>query len=141
MIQVCDGLALDESELRFTFARSGGPGGQNVNKVSSRVTVWFDVKRSPKLSEDQKQRVLDRLAGRINRNGVLHVACREHRSQSANREAVVERLASLLAWALSENPPRRLTRIPVRSRAARLEEKRKRSRLKTARSRAWKEAE
>ncbi len=87
MVQIRHTLEIPDSEFEFTFSRSGGPGGQHVNKVSSRVTLWFDLENTSYLSETQKARLRDRLGGRINRDGKLHVSCQESRSQSSNREA------------------------------------------------------
>ena len=96
-----EGVPIPEGELVFKASRSSGPGGQNVNKLNTRVTVLFDVAGSPSLSEEQKQRVRSRLAGRIGKDGILHVASQKHRSQEANRRAAVERLQQLVQEALS----------------------------------------
>ena len=95
MIAITDDLAIPDEEVSFTTSRSGGPGGQNVNKLETRVTVRFDVARSPSLSEQQRQRLLERLATRITREGVLHVTSQKHRTQGENREAAAARLCSL----------------------------------------------
>jgi ribosome-associated protein len=85
MIEINRNLSIPEHELSFTTARSGGPGGQHVNKVSSRVTLWFNVAESPSLSAFQKRRIMSRLATRINQRGELRVVAQQHRSQIANR--------------------------------------------------------
>lgn len=135
MIRINDELEIDEAELSFVTSRSSGPGGQNVNKVATRVTLRFDVAASPALSEQQRRLVRERLATRIRRDGVLSVSSRRHRTQAANRRAAQERFAELLADALEVDPERRKTRIPRAVRRRRLDDKRRRARLKERRSR------
>ncbi|MFQ5738490.1 MAG: alternative ribosome rescue aminoacyl-tRNA hydrolase ArfB [Acidobacteriota bacterium] len=134
MIQVTPEVSISESELKFTASRSSGPGGQNVNKVSSRVSLTFDLKASPSLSDDQKKRILRCLSSRINKEGVLRIASQEHRTQAANRRAVVERFVQLLAHCLRPRRLRRHTAIPERVRLHRLREKSRRSELKRLRA-------
>jgi ribosome-associated protein len=134
MIPVTEGLAIPDEELSFQTSRSGGPGGQNVNKLETRVTVRFDVASSPSLTEEQRQRLLQRLATRITRSGVLHVTSQKHRTQAENREAAVARLAELVAEALREETPRKPTRVPKAVKRRRLEEKKRRSQRKRERS-------
>jgi len=138
MIEIAQNTSIAEEELTFKTSRSGGPGGQNVNKVNTRVTVLFDVGNSPSLSEDQKRRIASELSGRMDRQGVLRVVSQKYRSQEANRRAAVERLQQLLQEALKPVPIRRKTRVPAAARERRLEEKRQRSRLKSQRgTRDW----
>jgi len=85
MVVVSDTLEIPDSELSFVTSRSSGPGGQNVNKVDTRVTLLFDVAQSPSLSEAQRALLLERLPGRINKEGVMRVVSQRHRTQSANR--------------------------------------------------------
>ena len=134
MIEVTKRVAIPESELTFTASRSGGPGGQHVNKVSSRVTLLFNVKASPSLSEVQKRRVCSRLATRISQDGVLRVASQKHRSQLANRNAAIERLVALLRDALTPTPVRKPTAITAAAKERRREEKGRRSRVKQQRT-------
>jgi len=103
------------SELSFTASRSSGPGGQNVNKVNTRVTLWFDVLNSPSLSGHQKELIWNRLPTRINKEGVLRIVSQKHRTQAANRDTAIERLALLLRESLQEALPRRETKIPKAS--------------------------
>ena len=97
MLRINNELSIDEDELRFEFARSSGPGGQNVNKVETKVRLLFDVQSSRSLNPDQRSRVEDRLATRITKAGVLHVSSQRHRTREANRRATVERFVDLLA--------------------------------------------
>jgi ribosome-associated protein len=122
-----EGGPIPESELVFRASRSSGPGGQNVNKLNTRVTVLFNVAGSPSLSAEQKQQVRSRLAGRIDKEGVLHVVSQKHRSQEANRRAAVERLQQLVQEALRPVPVRRKTKVPTAARERRLREKKQRS--------------
>ena len=133
MIQINDNLAIPENEITFTASRSGGPGGQNVNKVSSRVTLTFDVAQSASLSEDEKRKVFRALATRINKDGVLRIVSQRTRSQDMNRADATERFASLLMMALAPKRSRIATRTPVPAIERRLESKRKRTSIKHAR--------
>jgi len=134
MIAVTESLAIPLVEVTFVAARSSGPGGQNVNKVETRVTLLFRVDESPSLSAEQKARIRQRLAGRINKDGVLRLSSQRHRSQRANREEVLARFAELLRWALAEDVPRVPTTVPPAARARRLAAKKRRSRLKSERT-------
>ena len=142
MIQITERLSIPEQEISFTTSRSGGPGGQHVNKVSSRVTLYFDVATSPSLSDEQKQRILARLGTRISKNGVLRVVTQKHRSQAANRKLACERFAALLGDALAAVTARRQTTMPSAVKQQRLEEKKRRSRLKQQRAQQveWQDA-
>ncbi len=134
MVRITDTVEIPDGELAFTTSRSSGPGGQNVNKVDTRVTLLFDVAASPGLSPKQKTLINERLSGRINKDGVLRVVSQRHRTQSANREAAVGRFAELLREALTVDK----TRVPVSVSAAmkerRLEEKKRRKRVKQTRT-------
>lgn len=134
MVEIADGVEIPDEELSFVTARSGGPGGQNVNKLETKVTVRFDVAGSPRLSEEQRQRLRERLATRITRDGVLQVSSQRHRTQAANRDAAIARLAELVREALAEETPRRPTRPSAASRRRRLDEKRRLSRRKRERA-------
>lgn len=135
MIEINDQLSIPDEELRFTVARAGGPGGQHVNKVSTRVTLLFDVAASSALTEAQKRRIRNRLPTRINREGVLRVVCGRYRSQAANREEAVARFAGLLREALRRRRRRKKSGVPEAEKRRRLEQKRRRGKLKRERSR------
>lgn len=135
MIEIARTLSIPDDELVFTASRSGGPGGQHVNKVSTRITLRFDVLRSPSLTETQRRRILRRLPTRIGRDGVLRVVCGRQRSQAANRREARERFADLIRWALLPEKRRVATRVSERERRRRVEDKRRRGRIKKVRSR------
>ncbi|MHB8809219.1 MAG: alternative ribosome rescue aminoacyl-tRNA hydrolase ArfB [Desulfobulbaceae bacterium] len=133
MIVINTGVSLPDEEIRFTFSRSSGPGGQNVNKVNSKATLWFDLENSPSLSDYQKNLIRQRLANRISGEGVLQVVAMQHRTQKANREEALQRFTELLAAALVVKPLRKKTRIGAGIRERRLQAKKRRSQLKTSR--------
>ncbi len=126
-------VSIPDEEITFKTSRSSGPGGQNVNKVESRVTLLFDLDGSPSLTAAQKVRLRDRLASRINKEGVLRVVSQKHRTQAANRNAARERFHELLEKALARRRKRKPTRIPKAAARRRLEEKRRRGELKRRR--------
>jgi ribosome-associated protein len=133
-MQITIDIDIPESELWFTFSTSSGPGGQYVNKVSTRATLHFDVSATGSLSERQKELVMRRLRTRITKEGILRVVSQRHRSQRANREAARERFVELLRDALREAPPRRRTAKPQGAIERRLRDKKHRSRLKKDRA-------
>ncbi len=133
MIAISDDILVPEEELTFTASRSSGPGGQNVNKVSTRMTLCFDLENSESFSEEQKAKIREKLATRITKNGILRVTSQKHRSQSANRELALERFIALINEALTETPPRRPTRMPRPAKQQRLADKKHRSRIKQKR--------
>ena len=134
MMQITETLFINDNELSFTASPSSGPGGQHVNKVSTRMTLWFNVAASPNLSDEQKQRILSHLATRISKEGVLRGISQRHRSQSAKKDATVIRFVELLKEALTDLPPRKKTRISKKARQRRMDEKKQHSRKKRQRS-------
>ena len=142
MIPILPGLEIPEGDLEFVASRSGGPGGQNVNKVSSRVTLRFDLERTTALSPEQRRRIHAKLSSRINKDGVLQVTSQVTRSQDLNREDAVARFADLLRAALHRDKARVATRATRSSKEQRLQEKKNRTQIKQARSsgkKAWDE--
>jgi len=135
MVRITDDLTIDDGELRFEFSRSSGPGGQNVNKVETKVRLLFDVRSSSSLTADQRDRIEERLATRITKDHVLHVTSQRHRSREANRRATIERFGDLLAEALAQEEPRVPSKVPKGQRRRRLESKRRRSQKKALRTR------
>jgi len=133
MIWINQTLAIDEAELQFDFIRSAGPGGQNVNKVSTAVQLRFDAGHSASLPEEVRQR-LTRLAGRrMTAEGVLVIEARQYRTQEANRQAAIERLVELLRQAAEKPTVRRNTKPTLASQRRRLESKRRRGEIKSLR--------
>ena len=126
-------LEIPTSELDFTTSRSSGPGGQNVNKVETRVTLIFDLDTTDRLTEEQQRLVREHLATRITKAGLLRVTAQKERSQAANREIATERFVDLLEQALNPDPRRKPTKIPRRSKRKRLQAKKRRSEKKRLR--------
>lgn len=97
-------------ELNFSASTSGGPGGQNVNKVNSKVTLKFDVSQSEVLTEEEKAVIQEKLASRLTKEGVLILSAQEKRSQLRNKEVVIGKLEKLLTKALAKKKPRKKTK-------------------------------
>ncbi|HQN18992.1 MAG TPA: alternative ribosome rescue aminoacyl-tRNA hydrolase ArfB [Syntrophobacteraceae bacterium] len=134
MLIINERISIPEDELDFTASRSSGPGGQHVNKVSSKVILWFDLDNSPSLSDEDKALIKSRLRSRIGKDGVLRVVSQSTRSQAANRERAILRFTELLQDALKRVPIRRRRGVSRAAKERRLEEKRQHSILKSRRS-------
>ena len=134
-LQITDRVAIPFSELRYQFSRSGGPGGQHVNRTETQVELTFDVRGTPSLNESQRARVLGKLGSAVDSRGVLHLTCQTTRSQSRNRAEVTERFQRLLRQALHVPKSRRATRPHRAAVERRLQEKRRAGMLKQARQR------
>ncbi|GAC1520038.1 MAG: alternative ribosome rescue aminoacyl-tRNA hydrolase ArfB [Herpetosiphon sp.] len=133
MIAITPTLALDEAELNITFVRASGPGGQNVNKVSSAVQLRFDVRNSPSLTEDVRARLTE-LGGRnINADGILIIKALEFRTQERNRQAAINRLVALITTAAVPPIQRYATRPSRGARERRMQHKRRTSAVKQQR--------
>jgi ribosome-associated protein len=133
MIEITDRVALDENELEFSFIRASGPGGQNVNKVSSAVQMRFDARRSPSLANDVSIR-LQKLAGsRLTLDGVIVITAARHRTQERNRADAIERLVEMIAKAAVAPVTRRPTRPTKASKQRRLAGKAQRGDVKALR--------
>jgi ribosome-associated protein len=133
MIRVTAKISIDEREVEESFVRASGPGGQNVNKLSTAVQLRFDVRHSPSLPPEVAMR-LEKLAGaRLTRDGVLIITAQRHRTQAANRQDALQRLLDLIRRAAVAPVPRRPTRPTAASRERRIESKKRRAGIKTQR--------
>ncbi len=133
MHQVTDHISIDDSELEESFVRSSGPGGQNVNKVSSAVQLRFDVRRSPSLPNDVALRLMKLAGSRLTKDGVIVIVAQSHRDQTRNRADARERLFDLIREAAVRPVPRRATKVPKAQKRKRVEGKKHRSAIKSMR--------
>jgi len=135
VLSITPTLGVDESEIQIDFIRGSGPGGQNINKVSTAVQLRFDVGRSLSLSPEVKERLIGLAGNRISGEGILIIEARQHRTQEQNRRAAILRLVDLLHKAAEPPQPRYRTRPTRASVQKRLEGKRQRG--TTKRMRRW----
>jgi ribosome-associated protein len=135
MIPVTDTLSLQDDELDISFIRASGPGGQNVNKVSSAVQLRFDARRSRSLPNDVSIRLQALAGSRLTLEGVIVITADRHRTQERNRADAIERLVELIAKAAYRPPVRRATKPTKASKVRRLDSKAKRGDIKSSRGR------
>jgi ribosome-associated protein len=133
MIQVTDTISIDDSEISESFVRASGPGGQNVNKVSSAVQLRFDVRQSRSLPNDVAIRLMKLAGSRLTKDGVIVITAQEHRQQERNRAEARERLFELIQQAAVRPTVRHKTRVPKGEKKKRLEGKKRRSEIKRGR--------
>ena len=133
MHRVTDSISIDDSELEESFVRSSGPGGQNVNKVSSAVQLRFDARRSPGLPNDVAVRLMKLAGSRLTKDGVIVLIAQEHRDQSRNRVEARERLFDLIRKAAVKPVVRRATKVPRAQKKKRVEGKKHRGQIKAMR--------
>jgi ribosome-associated protein len=134
MIRITDRISIDESEIDESFVRSSGPGGQNVNKLSTAVQLRFDVRRSPSLPNDVALRLMGLAGRRITKDGVLVLIAQNHRTQERNRAEALDRLIDLIRQAAVRPVPRRATKPTRAAKQKRIEGKKHRSEIKNLRS-------
>jgi ribosome-associated protein len=134
-LEITPGLTLADSEFEERFVRASGPGGQNVNKVSTAVQLRFDVAGSPTLADDVRHRLIALAGSRMTDEGVLVIDARTHRTQADNREEARARLAELIRRALVRPKARRKTRVSRAAKARRVDVKKRRGETKRVRGR------
>jgi ribosome-associated protein len=141
MIQITPAISIDESEIQMDFTRSSGPGGQNVNKVSTAAQLRFDAAHSPSLPDDVRQRLLLSAKSHLTRDGVIIIDAQRFRTQIANRQDAIDRLVELVSKAARKPAVRHRTRPTLGSKMRRLETKHRRSETKHLRGPAGGERE
>lgn len=133
MIEITPSVKIEESEIQLDFIRASGPGGQNVNKVASSVQLRFDVRNSPSLYPDVKERLIKLAGSRMTDEGILIIEAKRYRTQEQNRFDAIHRLISLIQKALEKPKVRRATRPSLTSKAARVGDKKKHGAIKRTR--------
>jgi ribosome-associated protein len=133
MLEVNSTVKIDENELQFDFIRASGPGGQNVNKVASAVQLRFDVRSSPSLEPDVKERLIKLAGSRVTEDGILIIEARRYRTQEQNRFDASQRLIAWIQKALEKPRLRKATRPSLTAKAARVSSKKMRGELKRIR--------
>ena len=134
ILKINSSLSIPSSELTFVSSRSSGPGGQHVNKVSTRITLQFNVILSTSLTDEQRQQIMQKLKTRINRDGMLQISSQASRSQFTNKETVLIRFSELIKQALFRKPVRKKTKISKAVKQRRLDQKKQQSNKKKMRA-------
>ena len=132
-LEIIPGVRIAESAMRFQYARSGGPGGQNVNKLNTKAELWVPLAAITGMSDRAMARLRTMAGRRLTSAGEIHISAETERSQEGNRTAVLDRLRALLSAAVHEPKPRRKTKPSRASKQRRLESKRQRSQIKSGR--------
>ena len=133
MIEITTSIKINESEIQFDFIRASGPGGQNVNKVATCVQLRFDVRNSPSLEPDIKERLIKLAGSRITEYGILIIQAKRYRTQDQNRTDAIFRLTTIIQKALNPTKARRATRPSLTAKATRVDDKKKHSEIKRTR--------
>lgn len=133
MIRITEHVVIPYDEIRFITSRSSGPGGQHVNTADTRVTLLFNVEKSPGLTQLQKVAINGKLRRRIDKRGVLRVTSQKFRSQKSNKDSAIERFVELMRWALKPVSKRKETTVPKSAKRKRLERKRRTAERKKTR--------
>ena len=133
MIRINDSISIEERELEERFVRASGPGGQNVNKVPTAVQLRFDLRRSPNLPDNVRERLAQLAGNRLTRDGVIVIAAQRHRTLERNRKDALDRLVQLIRRAAVAPAIRRASKPPAASRERRLQSKRRRALVKDLR--------
>ena len=136
MHRITSSISIEDAELEESFVRASGPGGQNVNKVSSAVQLRFDARRSPSLPNDVAIRLMKLAGSRLTKEGVIVIVAQEYRDQSRNRAEARERLFDMIRQAAVKPAVRRETKVPKSEKKKRVEGKKRRSEIKAGRSKA-----
>ena len=132
-LEIAPGVFVNESDLRFQYARSSGPGGQNVNKLNTKAELWVPIGAIRGLREDAVQRLIALAGKRLTRENEIHIAADTARTQESNRDAVMQRLRELLVQAMHRPKKRKPTRPSAGAKRRRLQEKKQRSEKKSRR--------
>ena len=132
-MEITPSISIPDNELTFTFIRSSGPGGQNVNKVATAAQLRFDVRNSPSLPAEVKERLVKLAGARLTQEGVLVIEAKRFRTQEQNRQDALDRLVTLVRRAAARPKARRPTRPTLASKQRRLESKRRHSEIKRLR--------
>jgi ribosome-associated protein len=133
MIRITEKVVIPYEEIRFITSRSSGPGGQHVNTADTRVTLLFNVDKSPSLSQLQKMAIKGKLKRRIDKRGTLQVTSQKFRSQKSNKDSAIARFVELMQWALKPVVPRKSTAVPKSAKRKRLDRKKQTADRKRAR--------